>query len=309
MGPSETVQRDLILGIVDNYTIYEISLFLLSLRRTSFEGHLCLFVGPNMGAGTTAWLRRRGAEVIAYTQAFPFVPNPHPNNVRHLPDPIHIYNFRHFLYLDYLLKHRGQFRNVLITDVRDVVFQKDPFDFASEDCIHVAIENTDVRVGACTWTSDWVIRGFGTAALDKVRHSEMSCAGTTIAPVEHMERYLRTLLGMIQQMDDAYESADQAAHNLLLHDGSLEPVKRFYNFRGPMLTVGTEPEYRFNTDGELVNDDGSVINIVHQYDRHVELARFFQRKVRPSPLQRLAARVGHRIQRYSTRLMAMRAGS
>ena len=293
---------NLILGIIEGYTFYEISPFLRSLRSSSFEGHLCLYAGPNMADSTVAAVERLGAEVIRYRDAFPFVADPHSANVHWLPSPIHIYNYRHFLYLDYLLKHGSRFRSVLITDVRDVIFQADPFHFEVEDCICVAMENFRLPIGSCKWTKGWLLAGFGAEALDRVRDAEMSCAGTTLAPVVEMQRYLRTLLGMIQRMEDASACADQAAHNLLLHGGRLAPVKRLYNFYGPILTAGTEPEHWFNDRGELINLDGSVINIVHQYDRHPRLLRHFRRKIWPSRWQRFAARVGHRFQRCLARL-------
>jgi hypothetical protein len=118
----------------------------------------------------------------------------------------------------------------------------------------------------------------------------MSCAGTTIAPASLMKRYLSAMLDQIGRMKDAQGCADQAAHNLLLYAGALDPVERLYNFRGPVLTVGSEPSYRLNSANELINANGTVINIVHQYDRHPELARLFEAKARPSPLRRTLAK-------------------
>jgi hypothetical protein len=298
----EQRRPDLILGIIDNCTYFEVSPFILTLRKTAFDGHVCLFAGENISIATAAMLRRLGVEVIRYKEKFPFTPDPHPDNFKWLPEPIYIYNYRHFLYLDYLLKRPRRFRNVLITDVRDVAFQRNPFDFEIEDAIHVAMESSKIPIGDCPWNSGWIVTGFGEAALDAVRNSEMSCAGTTLAPSPRMERYLRTILSTIQRMADAYECADQAAHNLLLHEGKLEPSVRMYNFRSPFLTVGTETAYRLDPSGRLVNEDGSLIHLVHQYDRHSELVRLFEGKARPSPWRRILAKLFNRIERRVQRL-------
>jgi hypothetical protein len=302
VATSEQNKPDLILGIIDNYTFYEVSPFILTLRKTTFDGHVCLFAGESISIVTIAVLRRFGVEVIRYKDKFPFVPDPHEENVKWLPNPIYIYNYRHFLYLDYLLKHPGEFRNVLMTDVRDVIFQKDPFDFDVQDGIHVAMESSKIPIGRCPWNSGWIISGFGEAALDEVRDLQVSCAGTTLAPAPHMEHYLRMILAMIQQMADAYECADQAAHNLMLHEGRLEPATRLYNFRSPFLTVGTETSYRLDASRGLVNEDGSLINLVHQYDRHPELIKFFGVKSRPSRWRRILAKVIHHIELRAWRL-------
>jgi hypothetical protein len=295
--PDQAQQPDLILGTVENYDFYEFRRFLISLRKTSFRGHVCLFVGPGIRRATIGKIQRYGVELIPYRRAFPFVADPHPDSPGWLPQPIHIYNYRHFLYYDYLLKHGFRFRNVLITDVKDVVFQRDPFDFAVGDRIHVAMENPDIPVGACPWTSQWILAGYSPEVLERLKDDELSCAGTTLAPVPLMLRYLELMLAEIAGMKDAYECADQAAHNLLLHEGKLEPVNRLRNFEGPVLTAGTEPRYELNDEGKLVNRDGSVIAVVHQYDRHPELVRIHEEKAAPSPWRRWGAKAAFRLKR------------
>jgi hypothetical protein len=156
---------------------------------------------------------------------------------------------------------------VLITDVRDVVFQADPFDSAVDDRMAVAMENPGIPIGKCPWTGPWVVTAYGEDVLERIGGGPMSCSGTTIAPVRPMMTYLRAMLDQIASMRSADAYLDQAAHNLLLHDGKIGPFERLENFRGPILTVGSEPHYRLDDQDRLVNRDGSVIAVVHQYDR------------------------------------------
>jgi hypothetical protein len=294
---------DLILGTAENYDFYEFRRFLISLRRTNFRGHLCLFVGPGISRRTIARIRHYDVEVVPYGSKFPFVADPHPDAPKSLPEPIYVFNYRHFLYCDYLLKHGGNFRNVFITDVKDVVFQRDPFDFAVGDRIHLAMENPDIPVGSCPWTSQWIVAGYSPEVLERLKDDELSCAGTTLAPVPLMLRYLELMLAEIAGMKDAYECADQAAHNLLLHEGKLEPVNRLRNFEGPVLTVGTEPRYELNDDRDLVNRDGSVIAVVHQYDRHPQLVRIYEEKAVPSAWRRRGSNAAFRLKRRARSLL------
>lgn len=282
---------DLILGIINNYTFYEVSRFVLTLKRSGYRGHVCLFAGPNIGRVTIARLRRHGIEVIRYRERFPFLDSPNPASPSWLPAPIHIWNYRHFLYHDYLLNNPGRFRNVLLSDVKDVVFQRDPFDFAIGDRLYVAMENAAIPIGECPWTGDWIVAAFGTSALEQLGPEAMSCAGTTLGPAERITAYLRAMLAQIQQMRDAYAGADQAAHNRLLHEGALDPVEKLANFEGPILTVGSEPAWTVNASGELINNDGSVIHIVHQYHWHPKLVRLADALARPRRSQRIAARL------------------
>jgi hypothetical protein len=280
--PERNGPQDLILGTVEHYDFYEFRRFLISLRQTNFRGHICLFVGPGISRGTVRKIQQYDVEVVPYSGAFPFVADPHADAPKSLPEPIHVYNYRHFLYYDYLLKHGRKFRNVLLTDVRDVVFQRDPFEFPMYDRIHLAMENPDIPVGACPWTSQWLLAGYAPEVLERLKDKDMSCAGTTLGPVPHIMRYLDLMLAEIAGMKDAFTCADQAAHNFLLHDGKLDPVEKLRNFEGPILTVGSELHYELDEEKRLVNRDGSKIAIIHQYDRHPQLLRLFENRTMPS---------------------------
>ena len=231
--------------------------------------------------------------MVRYRREFPFVPDRHPDSPAVPFGPRDLHNFRHWLYCDYLLKHGERFRNVLVTDVRDVVFQKDPFDFPVANAIHVAMENPDIPIGACPWTSDWFRQGYAPDILERLRDAEISCAGTTLAPVALMQRYLRLMIEELSTMPNPHEHADQPAHNVLVHSGRLDPLVRLRNFEGPVLTVGSEPRYLLH-DGNLVNRDGSVIALIHQYDRHPQLQRLFARKALPSAWRRAILDTIHR---------------
>lgn len=265
--------QNLILGIVDNYKFEQISNFLFSLKKVSDNEHLCLYAGPGISTTTVRRIERLGAEVIRYKKDFPFVAKPHPENFKSLPQKIHIYNFRHFLYYDYLLKNGDGFQNVLLTDVKDVFFQRNPFDFSIGLGLHVAMENTAIPIKGCECTSKWIRRGYGMTVLNKMKEKEVICAGTTLAPMPVMKAYLQRLIQEFATVKNVYNCADQALHNVLIYRNEVGPVVKCYNFNGPILTVGTEQNYTLNPQGELINDNGDVIPIIHQYDRHEQLVK------------------------------------
>jgi hypothetical protein len=303
--PERYGPQDLILGTVEHYDFYEVRRFLISLRQTNFRGHICIFVGPGISRGTVRNIQQYDVEVVPYSGAFPFVADPHSDAPKSVPEPIHVYNYRHFLYYDYLLKHGRKFRNVLLTDVRDVVFQQNPFEFPIPDQIYVAMENPDIPVGACPWTSQWLLAGYPPEVLERLKDKDLSCAGTTLARVPHMMRYLDLMLAEIAGMKNAFTCADQAAHNLLLHDGKLDPVQKLRNFEGPILTVGSEPRYELSANNELVNRDGSRIAIIHQYDRHPQLLRLFEKRTMPSVWGRSASRAAFGFKRRMRSLVSL----
>lgn len=279
------MKPNLILGISDNYNYFHLSRFCESLHKTPFKGRVCLFLGPNTGVHTERKLQELGVETIRYNAEFPYIKNPHPKNFKGLPDPIHIYNFRHFLYYDYILKHENEFGNVLLTDTRDVVFQKDPFDFPIEESLYVAMESREKLIGSCVYNSRWILNGYSQEKLDELSGQIVSCAGTTLGPMSQVKRYLHTLLIAIIALKDAYNCADQAVHNDLLHSGALQPVRQLFNNDTPILTVGAEFSFQHDAQGYLLDGKGHRANIVHQYDRHPALLSVIDKQVFPNPLR------------------------
>lgn len=270
--------QNLVLGIIDKYNFDNIRTFVLSLDAFIDNVHVCLYAGPKITSSTIKKIEKLGIEVIRYNKDFPFIAAPHPQNFQFLPSPIHIYNFRHYLYYDYLLKKGSSFENVLITDVKDVVFQKNPFDFLIEDKLYVAVESLAIPIKDCEWTSGWIQSGYGVEILDQMKDKEVICAGTTLAPMNVMKKYLHRLIQEFSAVNNVFDCADQAMHNVLLHRQLLEPVFKCYNFKSPILTVGTEKTYLLNKQNQLVTEDGEIIPTIHQYDRHEELIKIFATK-------------------------------
>jgi hypothetical protein len=65
---------------------------------------------------------------------------------------------------------------------------------------------------------------------------------------------------------------DQAIHNWLLYMDRLHGPVAVANGYGRVLTMGSQREIELATDGTVLNRDGSVPAVLHQYDRHIDLA-------------------------------------
>lgn len=287
--------RNLILGTINYYNFEQVSKFIYSIKQTNFKGHICLFAGSHISKKTISLIKMFNIEVLRFKETFPFLQNPHPANFKVLPEPIHIYNYRHFLYFDYLLNNHNRFDNVLITDIKDVFFQKDPFDFKIDNAIHVAMENKNIKLGTCKDNAEWIRSGYGNDILEQMKNEVIVCAGTTIAPVRLMLDYLKRLLEEMSNVNNVFTCADQALHNALLFFNQVKPIKKLDNFNGPILTVGTEPNYQLDKKGRLINEDGSIINTIHQYDRHMELINIMNQKTDPYNIKKYLVKIFYRI--------------
>lgn len=260
-------RRPLILGLAAGYHHGDVLPFIASLKRTGSQCRCVLFVSP-----TTRDVERMeaaGVECLRFER---------PAHMAHVP-----YNaYRYFLYLDFLRGSAGRFGRVLLTDVRDVVFQRDPFAFPWPDGLNLTLEDRRMTVGQCPHMTRWVEGHLGPVALRAISGNPISCSGTTVGDNDSILRYLEELTALLLPFTPGKFMAgyDQGVHNHLLHSGRLEPVTRHDN-AGPILTLGYKREEPvMDGNGDVLNEAGEPAVIVHQYDRMAGLFRRMREKYR-----------------------------
>ena len=250
----------LILGLAAGYHFGDLRPFAASLAASGFAGRCVLLV-----SATT-----REAERLTDYGITPvrFAPPP---GLAHLP----VNALRYFLYLELLRQQKQAVSRILLTDVRDVVFQADPFSFPWPEGLGLALEHGGRTVGACPYTSRWVRQHLGEAALEKLQHKPVSCSGTTVGSQAAILDYIVKMIALLLPFTPAAHMAgyDQGVHNQLLHSGVL-PDATVYDSGGPILTLGWRKEPpQVDAQGDILNDAGVPAVIVHQYDRHPALHR------------------------------------
>ena len=244
---------DLILGLAAGYHAGDLRPFAASLKASGFAGRCVLFVSASTtGAGSLAAL---GIEAAPFERP---------------PDQAHVpYNaWRYFLYRDFLRSHPDCGR-VLLTDVRDVVFQAGPFSFPWPEAFCAMLEDPSATVGSCSHTSHWLRGHLGEAALADLAGFPLSCSGVSLAPAPLMLAYLERLCARLLPFTPGPRMAgyDQGVHNLVLRRDPPGPV-RFLGNDGPVLTLGSKPAAPLlDADGLVLNDAGVPAILVHQYDR------------------------------------------
>lgn len=186
-------------------------------------------------------------------------------------------NARFFCYQDYLkgLKEKPGF--VLLADIRDIVFQSDPFSFPFERGLSVATECVSRRIMQSWCAIKGMAESVGAVETLRMARRNIICAGTTVADYETMMAYLEWMTASMRRRFfwGLLEGIDQGLHTALVHRRRITPTHRYVNWRGPFLTMDSEVVLPKNKNGEgyLCNDDGTVVPIVHQYDRVAALYR------------------------------------
>ncbi|SKA71598.1 hypothetical protein SAMN02745704_00171 [Paucidesulfovibrio gracilis DSM 16080] len=253
-----------IIGAAAGYHYGDVLPFLLSLERCGFHGHCYLFVSD-----TTRDQERM--DDLARSYALHRLPLHGPDRLDHLPCNA----LRHFLSLELLQRQVAHLDQVLLTDVRDVIFQHDPFSFAWGPGLHAVLEHRAALLGKCPHNSRWVRDHLGAAALETIAHCPVSCSGTTLGDTQDVLDYLERLTSLLLPYEPARFMAgyDQGVHNYLIH-GTTLPNLTLHDNSGPVLTLATRPgEPLCNEAGEVLNDAGVPAHVVHQYDRKPHLFR------------------------------------
>lgn len=295
---------DLILSAADGYEWEDLRPFVESLRATGYDGEVH-FVG-RLSAETVSALAAAGVGVtrprwlrfkVRGKTWHPY--NPRTTRLRWRSQPLYrhvvralsllapdrkraqqrltglISNIevaRHFWYHDYLAPRQELYRNVMLTDVRDVLFLGDPFDFDIGETAHFFLEEEGRTLGSQVNNTGWIVGAYGQSGLDELRHRPISCAGVTIGSAPAIVGYLETMIAELMKLSRQFHGMDQGVHNYVVHHG-LAPGAVTGNSEGPVLTVGIMEEAAAVA---LLSSRAEMVKVVHQYDRHPALVELLE---------------------------------
>ena len=222
--------------------------------RRNPDARLVIF-GADLDVDTETEIRRHATLI-------PFNPGAQSVNVE-----------RYRLYADWLSTH-PDVDGALLTDVRDVVFQGDPFADPLEAELVLPLEDPLFTLGCETNNAEWLRTLYGRERWAELSALPIACSGTVLGTSAAISRYLDSLSRELvaHSTDGRLAGLDQGAHNALLHSGRLPGAIAVPN-GGRILTAGSMfPEDLTADDGgRVLAADGHAPAIVHQYDRHPHL--------------------------------------
>jgi hypothetical protein len=285
--------RDVIMTTLHRVRSEYVADFLESLQRTDYRGDVVMFVSA-MDDGELAKLRNRGVTVVPFrfrgrhikqrlARLWPlwrwFFRSGAPRAARErlAEEVFHLFYLRHLLYLKFLRKQSPNYDRVFLTDARDVFFQANPFSWNLPDGVHLFLEDASNKLGREPSHVACIRNQFGQAVLDEIGKETISCAGTVLGDTASIMKYLAEMVALTMQAGNLRDvGGDQGIHNYLLYKKNRLPeIVLHDNGAGPVLTVGVmRPEaIRMNTQGQVVNDAGDLMPVLHQYDRFPQLQK------------------------------------
>jgi len=244
---------DLVTGYAYGYSAEQVRPFLKSLRLTGYEGRILLFANGDAAIEAKKWNV----------------------DLRPCPKPVYRICSDRFIRIAEALKDIPC-EGILLSDTRDVVFQKNPATFLPSSGLNVYEEDHNMRIGTCNYNSKWILTGYGREVLKKLENAFISCAGVSCGDEKSMKIYLDRLCEEIRRIQPKSNlSLDQAAHNFLIRV-ELES-KIWNNDNGEVYTVGYVKRNTVKIKGnKIINDNGEVPAVVHQWDRHNKLCNLIK---------------------------------
>lgn len=176
-------------------------------------------------------------------------------------------------------------QNVILSDTRDLIYQGNPFDHFTGKDLELTTEVKTIE--QCQdWNSRWVRNMYGEEIYQQVKTQQIICGGYMAGKragvvrlcelmVEESKNYPKTIPGQPPVF------VDQAAMNVFHMQGKLPPTT-LHPTGGPFVATigGSMGTTKLNEEGFLVNEDGSMPAVVHQYDRHSHVVDAFNKRLR-----------------------------
>lgn len=261
--------KNLIIGGYTNYGINQLKPWVLSAKEVAGDNDVVLVYG-NTTEETLEWLKEQGVRTV---------PMIHVPNV-----PVHVLRFRSIY--EFLKGYWQDFDYVITTDVKDVYFQKDPFEQLIGCKLVIASEGLKYKDEP--WGNENLYQAYGQYVYEEFKNYEIFNVGTFGGKSEYVKDMVFHIF--TNGINRPIPIVDQAVFNVLINTqpfkdvviktndwaceaGTVADPSKIDTFRPNLLFA--EPTFE---DGLVCDSTGQSFPIVHQYDRVPEWKKFVQKK-------------------------------
>lgn len=268
-------KKNLIISAFTGYSFNQVKPYVHSIRDLNLDCDLVMVVG-NTDSNTRVQLEQLGWRL----EDLP--------NTREIP--IHVLRFLPMY--NYLFEH-GDYDFVVSTDVKDVIFQRDPFAWLEEYLVdyELVAGSEALRYRDEPWGDDNLRSTYGGYVHERFKNNKIYNVGTLGGHGEYMRDLFFNLF--YNSIGRPIPIVDQAVFNVMIQTQPYRDHVLFADQRlGWACQAGTvadpakmnyfrlnllEPEPQW-ADGRVLTSTGDEFVIVHQYDRVPEWRNFYAGK-------------------------------
>jgi len=268
-----SVRKDLVIGLAKEIDAKNLAVFAASLRQSTANVDLVLFVDrPSVDATLKTIVERFRVELVQYDPA-----TLEPAQLR----AFHASTLRWPLIARELEQRRPHnYRGVLFADVRDTAFQGDPFsNILKEDHVFYGFHGVESRtIGECGWNGGWIRDCFGEAERRKLASKPIVCSGVSIANFDEARLYANQMSEVVSDKQFAAcerNGVDQGVHNVLIHENEVKHARIISQKTALVANLQAKVATVDPRSFKVRNPRGDEVSVVHQYDRFPNLAAYY----------------------------------
>lgn len=281
--------NDIVVGCITGYTFDKIKPWVNSLDTCGFDGTKAM-ICYNVDYETVDELVKRNYTILAFKKNDEKKRFEYKENFSIVVE--------RFLHLWFLLKRfKGQYRNIITTDVKDVIFQTNPSTWLENNLgnkeINVACES--IRYQDEEWGSHNLMKAFGALIHEHNKENLIYNAGTISGKFDTMSDLFLNIYMLCNSTNHFTEGGggpDQAALNILLNMKSYKDITNFAmsedGYAAQLGTTGPQIAGKYGSklveknpilvDNMICTSEGVPFSIVHQYDRVPEWKKIIEAK-------------------------------
>lgn len=271
------IKKNLILTILHKYHYPIVEPFIKSLKTTGYKDDLVIFISDVTPKTTKKILKKQGAILIEFKSSYPFIES-YRDVFHDIASSITINNYRFLFYLKYLKENAGRYENIMMTDIRDVIFQSNIFERIENNKIYFFLEDSSEIFRTSKMNYEWCLYANGPEVTDKIIDENVSCAGIVIGSYKPIIDYLLYLQSRLQSRDDLRWGLDQGIHNEYVHTVPNSSAMIISNTFPLVFTIYACKSFRQDNNGYLTNELDEPYSVIHQYDKFGDLIVYFKRK-------------------------------
>jgi hypothetical protein len=275
--------KDLIVGCATNYTWSTLKYWINSINQSGFEGDKVLIL-MNCDKDTVKKVNDAGFSIIAFNQ------DGQGNLTYQSHLMVHVERFVHI----YKLLKDNEYRFAITTDVKDVIFQKNPSKWLEEnlsDSEDLVFASESMKYKDEPWGKENLTQCFGQGIYDDFKNNTIFNVGVLAGRGFAMRDLMLNLF--VNSINRPIPIVDQAVFNFLISRhpylktsqytvsesgwacqlGTTADPSKIESFRPYLL----EPSPKLDGD-KVVTSEGIEYTIVHQYDRVPEWRKVIEAK-------------------------------
>lgn len=268
------VKKNVILSFASTYGYYELQPFVESWKENLSEIDLYIFY-LDFSELTKRWLNSVGVNIVE-------APSEYKDEFFNKNGNVMLIRMR--LFNAFLKEHIHEYKSVLISDCRDVFFQGNPFldmdiDMPQEGRIKFSSEG--ISIVDSGGNPYWLTRFVGNEDWkEQFGNREVLNGGVYCGTANEIIRYHQLLIDMMP--GDQFWGVDQAAMNYVVYNVLSEKMDIIYSDpnTGDLISIFNNRSACKLENDYVVNKDGNVPSVVHQYDRVPSLVDFVNARYR-----------------------------